>query len=314
VNCNVQPYIGLGHSIDVGEEDIEHLPMGLVNMFVDPNVTVARKYYVDKNVIYWDPKFNDIVATVNAAQVNASTSWVSQMITMNQRTQAMFDDNTTYPYLQEGTWIKQLPNFTDPKDLLTTQVDNLKTYSTATVDTLDKSVLADWRLTSTGADNYLFADWPIPVNFAYSDANLLTAGSNGFPVGDLNWFPDKKVQWKAQSAAEYAAIHNALETGKTGVNRRDSDGVPADFKLSQNYFNPFNPETTITYSIPKSGVVTLKVYDAIGQEVATLVNGFKNANQTYRVEFDGTSVANGVYFYKLSDGSYDVTKKMMLVK
>ena len=82
-----------------------------------------------------------------------------------------------------------------------------------------------------------------------------------------------------------------------------------DYELSQNYPNPFNPTTIISYQLPKDGHVSLKVYDVLGREVATLVD----ANQTvgrYNVNFDGSRLASGVYFYRLTSGSYVSTKKM----
>jgi len=312
VNCNVQPYGG--KTIDVGEEDPGKLPLGLVNCLVDTSVHKDRKYYIDKNVTYWDPKLADIPATLNTKKTNGSQNWVSQMIKMNSRTKAMFDDNAKYPYLQEGTWIDEKPVFTDPKDLMTTQVDALKSFSTSTCDTASTVTLPDWRLVNKGADNYVFSDFPIPVDLSYTNATMLTAGTNGFPIGDLNWFPAKKTTWLAQRTAELATIHTALSTGKTGVAAKQNNGLPIEFNLQQNYPNPFNPKTTITYSIPKSGMVTLKVYDELGKEIATLVNGHRNADQTYRADFDATRLASGVYFYTLSDGNYQVTKKMMLIK
>ena len=85
------------------------------------------------------------------------------------------------------------------------------------------------------------------------------------------------------------------------------------FELSQNYPNPFNPTTNIKFSIPNSGVVTLKVYDVIGREVMTVLNQFQEAG-AYNVTFDATKLASGMYVYKLESGSYSKTKKMMLLK
>lgn len=83
--------------------------------------------------------------------------------------------------------------------------------------------------------------------------------------------------------------------------------------LSQNYPNPFNPTTVINYQLPVSGKVTLKVYDLLGRELATLVNDRENAG-SYSVKFDGSRLASGIYFYRLQAGSFSQTKKLMLVK
>ncbi|NUN70830.1 MAG: T9SS type A sorting domain-containing protein [Bacteroidetes bacterium] len=89
--------------------------------------------------------------------------------------------------------------------------------------------------------------------------------------------------------------------------------VAGSFNLSQNFPNPFNPTTNIRFSIPNSALTTLKVYNMVGQEVATLVNGQKEAG-VYFVDFDASKLASGVYLYKLQSGSYVETKKMVLVK
>jgi hypothetical protein len=89
--------------------------------------------------------------------------------------------------------------------------------------------------------------------------------------------------------------------------------VISDYSLSQNYPNPFNPTTTISYQIPTDGFVTLKVYDVLGKEVATLVNGPKTSGR-YNVQFDGSSLSSGIYFYKISAGDYTNTKKLILMK
>jgi hypothetical protein len=88
---------------------------------------------------------------------------------------------------------------------------------------------------------------------------------------------------------------------------------PSVFYLGQNYPNPFNPATNIQYSIPNEGNVTLKVYDILGKEVATLVNEYKQAG-TFDVVFDGSNLASGVYYYQLTSGELNSTKKLMLTK
>jgi len=85
------------------------------------------------------------------------------------------------------------------------------------------------------------------------------------------------------------------------------------FNLEQNYPNPFNPSTTINYQIPTLSIVSLKVYDVLGNEIVTLVNEEKPAG-SYEVEFDAISLPSGVYFYRLQAGSFVETKKMVLMK
>lgn len=98
-----------------------------------------------------------------------------------------------------------------------------------------------------------------------------------------------------------------------GVERDPLAGIPEKFALAQNYPNPFNPSTKIEYSIPENSFVTLKVFNVLGQEVATLMNGEQDAGK-YIAEFNSTKLSSGVYIYKLQAGNFAETKKMMLVK
>jgi len=88
---------------------------------------------------------------------------------------------------------------------------------------------------------------------------------------------------------------------------------PKEYILDQNFPNPFNPSTTIRYQIPQNGFVTLKVYDILGKEVATLVNEVK-ASGRYEVNFDASTLASGIYLYRLNVNDYLDVKKMLLIK
>ncbi|MBI5020137.1 MAG: T9SS type A sorting domain-containing protein, partial [Ignavibacteriales bacterium] len=89
--------------------------------------------------------------------------------------------------------------------------------------------------------------------------------------------------------------------------------MPTKYELQQNYPNPFNPITTITYAILKESFVTLKVYNVLGVEVATLVSEKQNAG-TFTATFDANGFSSGMYFYKITAGDFVSTKKMILVK
>jgi len=104
------------------------------------------------------------------------------------------------------------------------------------------------------------------------------------------------------------------------VSVEDEDQIPTQYSLSQNYPNPFNPSTKIKYTIPSitlSGVeesfVTLKIFDVLGNEIATLVNEEQPAG-SYEVNFSATDLTSGIYFYKLQAGSFVETKKMILIR
>jgi hypothetical protein len=98
-----------------------------------------------------------------------------------------------------------------------------------------------------------------------------------------------------------------------GLSSVNNIALPRQYELEQNYPNPFNPSTIIKYAIPKSGLVTLKIYDILGKEVKTLVNEFKS-NGEYSINFNADKLSSGVYFYQLISGDYNSIKKMILLK
>jgi len=93
----------------------------------------------------------------------------------------------------------------------------------------------------------------------------------------------------------------------------NNNSIPTKYNLSQNYPNPFNPTTNIDFSIPQSGFVTLKVFNLLGQEVASLINDEIKAG-SYSVSFDAIGLASGVYLYRLQTNNYVDTKKFLLLK
>jgi photosystem II stability/assembly factor-like uncharacterized protein len=101
---------------------------------------------------------------------------------------------------------------------------------------------------------------------------------------------------------------NLVVTAVTNKNK-----LPSQFVLNQNYPNPFNPSTNINYSLPTSGLVLIKVYDILGREIKTLVNGYKSAGN-YSVSFEASRLASGVYFYRMQAGNFVQTKKLLLLK
>jgi hypothetical protein len=125
-----------------------------------------------------------------------------------------------------------------------------------------------------------------------------TGATGGYPAGDLNWFPSQKTAWLADPIS--------------GVEGPGSV-IPEEFALDQNYPNPFNPATRITYSVPKQTKVVLEVFDLLGRKVTTLVDEIRPAG-TFTVDFDGSRLVSGVYFYRLSTPYQVFAKKMLLIK
>lgn len=121
------------------------------------------------------------------------------------------------------------------------------------------------------------------------------------------------VVWNDKRDGNFEIYYKRNPDGNvTGIEAIASD-LPEEFLLNQNYPNPFNPVTNIRYAIPQQGYVTLKIYDILGNEIATLVNEEKSTG-TYEVQFDASLLSSGVYLYKIQAGEYSSTKKMTLLK
>ncbi|RJP64325.1 MAG: T9SS C-terminal target domain-containing protein, partial [Ignavibacteriales bacterium] len=188
--------------------------------------------------------------------------------------------------------------------------------------------------------------WASSGNVGYSDPGLF----NGtYQLTDGNWYKidiatktlKDSVEWhfygdRAQSGAGEkqrsiafsadgktcylgafgtAGLYPLIEKftkGSTGV-EQDKTEKPSKFNLAQNYPNPFNPTTKINFSVVENGLVTLKVYNMLGQEVATLVNETLNAG-VYNVDFDASQLTSGTYLYEITAGNFSSSKKMLLVK
>ncbi len=136
--------------------------------------------------------------------------------------------------------------------------------------------------------------YSIPPNGEITIAFALIAGDN---LADLR--------------ANAVAARNKYAT-LVGISNYSSE-VPGSFSLMQNYPNPFNPTTNIKFSIPNSGLASLKVFNTLGQEVATLVNQYLQAG-SYNADWNASGYSSGVYFYRLESGAFSQTKRMLLIK
>jgi hypothetical protein len=209
--------------------------------------------------------------------------------------QALYNDNLTF----SGDLPVQLTSFT--------------------ASTTSMATTLNWT-TATETNNYGFD----------VERRIIEAESSKSQNTNTNW---SKIGFVAgngtsNSAHSYSYTDASVSSGTYAYRLKqiDNDGtykysneaevtlaVPTVFALNQNYPNPFNPSTVIGYQLPVSGSVTLKVYDVVGREVATLVNETKSAG-SYQVTFNASKLASGVYFYKLQSGSYTSVKKLVLMK
>ncbi len=124
------------------------------------------------------------------------------------------------------------------------------------------------------------------------------------------WGVDFVGSATAYVSGYYGTIYRLDVTAFTGIG---NNSMPLVYSLAQNYPNPFNPSTVIKFSIPESQIVNLKIFDILGREVVSLVNGKLNPG-SHEIEWDARNYPSGVYFYKLSSAGFTDTKKMILVK
>lgn len=159
--------------------------------------------------------------------------------------------------------------------------------------------------------------------FASNGYDVYTTSDNGIHwlntgIKDLTFrrvYPSSLI---IQDSILFAGSHNSgvwsrpISDLLTDINEEEPQ-LPLQFLLSQNYPNPFNPLTSIEYQVSISIMVTLKVYDLLGNEIATLINERK-APGNYKIEFNGRNLSSGIYFYKISAGNYHKVRKMILLK
>ncbi len=155
------------------------------------------------------------------------------------------------------------------------------------------------------------------------DNNTIVASFNadlsglegGSAVVFASGFLDPSSNQNGEAFGLFAALGDGTVVPLSAVtsNKEDEALTPVKYGLQQNYPNPFNPSTVINFSVPEQQLVQLKVYNVIGQEVATLVNNVMNSGN-YSVTFDAADFSSGVYFYELRTDAYKEVKKMMLAK
>ncbi len=265
----------------------------------NPNVILlaeAKRVAVVNNNLYYQPQaITDFWTAWN------DTAHVDSLITpmwMNPETQNMFNDKKTWPgFEQSGNLVNVDPIFgTSFQSVLqsnsTPGVVSLQQFITEVQTGVIKTDEWGYQKETVTGNNWIPA-WPLPESqdMQYTNTALKTASTDGKPLGDPGWFTG----------------------GYTGVKEVQSQ-LPNKFELYQSYPNPFNPSTIIKFTLAKAGNVSLKVYNIMGQLVKTIVNNvYKNqGDYNYQVTMDNLS--SGVYFYTLTQGEQQMTKKMILLK
>ena len=307
-----------------------------------PDATVFngdRRVLVDLNAAYWDSQLLTIADELNAAgfegdicdgdacvQGDASLDWQNGAILANERTLGMFNDDATYPFLTWGEWYEGAgaPGFA----MLPDMTDELYAWgyasanSNITTDDLLPKIRAEGNeagneITGEPGPNWILFDWPINsvVDLSYSNATYRDGGFNGYPLGDLNWFPSEKSSWMGTREAEYATIQAALEQGMTldMAVVANENGPSFIGSLGQNRPNPFSGATSIRFELTNASDVSLDVYDALGRRVASLADGEFPAG-LHTVDFDAGALSSGVYVYTLRAGASVESRRMVIAR
>ena len=152
------------------------------------------------------------------------------------------------------------------------------------------------------------------VSWIKIDSNIASTGTYAWSLPDTSSDLAKIKISDINNPQTFDVSDSVFSIEKiSGVEEYNLNGAPVKFALSQNYPNPFNPSTNIYYSVPKRSFVTLQVYNILGKIVTTLVNGVREAGN-YNINFNGSSLQSGVYFYRITAGSFTDTKKFILLK
>jgi TQXA domain-containing protein len=166
-----------------------------------------------------------------------------------------------------------------------------------------------------GTTFYPFVNVPLTSSMTTREIPLSSFLVNGQPayMGNVSMvsFQLTKSLNPSLTSFDYTVQNAVMIANSVGISTGTTD--VKEYALAQNFPNPFNPVTKIAFSLPKQGNVTLKVYNMIGKEVATLVNEVKGIGN-YEVNFDGANLSSGVYFYKLESDGFSEVKRMMLIK
>ena len=191
----------------------------------------------------------------------------------------------------------------------------------------------DWRVPSPvtfGADGLPVLSWPPAFDLSYENSSLRTAGTDGLPLGDLNWFPDQKAEFLANREAIVTSIRDSMINAQVVYDPTTMDNTPLIRQISSsifspvvpnqlhlvNYPNPFKGFTTIEFGLEQRSNVTLSVSNLVGQTVFELTqNGLPSGTHIYN--FDASNLSNGAYIYKINatgaNGQTYVASEKMII-
>jgi hypothetical protein len=179
---------------------------------------------------------------------------------------------------------------------------------------LQKSALNQITLTwedNSSSENGFVIERKKNSQTSFTALDTLKGSGNNYV--DKNIDQNQNYTYRVKAYNELGSSDYSNEVSLIQTNIKEKEGIPTEYSISQNYPNPFNPITVINYQVPVQSYIVIRIYNTLGNEVATLVNG-NHLPGKYQVSFDGSNLASGVYFYRMQTADFTDTKKLMLVK
>jgi len=292
------------------------------NYFADSKLALdSISLYLGQNLFYRPQEVLDWFETSSGDSIDLSLLWehadVDSFI--------LADNNYTI-----GTNYSEMdPEFTAPPENLGAIVNYINASHNDPTSTW-----VDWRITSPvsyGADGAPALNWPPAFDMSYSNEYLQTAGTDGLPLGDLNWFADKKEEYLANKDAIIAALRDSMVNAVAVYDPLTMDQTPlitsegttsledvaiGQFYLAGNFPNPFNQKTRIEFGLDQQSKVTLSVYSLVGQLVFER-SADDLAKGAHAIDFDAADLSTGIYLYKINaigrNGQKYVASEKMII-
>jgi len=293
-------------------DDDDHLPKGIINVdtvelewknnywdALYPFAEADRKILVDRNNVWWDPRFEAMLADSMPPIYPDSMdlTWASQMIWMNDRTKSMFDDNAAYPYYTEGSLLNIEPDFNNNKDLVYEWIKFIVSNTRPGAPSTGLQ-MPHWR-TNDVLELYKI-DWPMLADLSYSNAMLKSGGLNHFPMGDLNWFPDEKEEWESTNESEIliAAMKSKIICDDCHPNSIPNKSEELNTHIEV-FPNPISDLATLRFDINRPSNMELIVYNILGEKVHTINIGYCSAG-LHEVPLLLRNLKPGMYMIQLN--------------
>jgi photosystem II stability/assembly factor-like uncharacterized protein len=264
---------------------------------VGGNVSAVGISWTNTNKIYIGTSNGRILVTADGGttwQTITGYPYVSDLIVDNT------DDNVCYATCT-GASATHVLKTTDGGATWTNITNNLP------------NIAANSIILRTPAPRMLFVGTDLGVFQSTDDGGTWVSFNSGLPSVQVYDLKYKQGNGIILAATHGRGCYTFNLAAIIGIETDPFGQIPKDYKLNQNFPNPFNPSTNIRFGLPKSSIVKITVYNILGKEIATLVNSRLNGG-TFEVHWDASNYSSGVYFYKLQADSYSETKRMLLVK